>query len=74
MCDKALDNYPYALKSVPGCYMTPKTCDKVLNTYHSTIQFDPDIYKTQKMCDKPVNRCLLSFIYVTKLFLKILLS
>ena len=24
MCDKAVDNYPHALKFVPDCYMTQK--------------------------------------------------
>ena len=83
MCDKAADNYPYALKFVPGCYMTQKMCDKGVNTYHSTIPFNPDYYKTQEMCDKAVNRPVIAFISilidikinkcVTKLFLKIFL-
>ena len=24
MCDKAIDNYPHALRFVPDCYMTQK--------------------------------------------------
>ena len=42
MCHKSIDNYLYALKFVPHCYMTQKMCDEVLNTYSSTIQFVPE--------------------------------
>ena len=81
MCDKAVDNYPHALKFVSECYITQKMCDKAVNTYHSTLQFVPECYKTQEMCDKAVNRCFLAFIYigiklkkcVRELFLKIIL-
>ena len=47
MCDKAVDNYPDALKFVPDSYVTQKMCVKAVNTYHSTIRFVPDCYKTQ---------------------------
>ena len=64
MCDKAVDNYPLALKFVPNCYIIQKMWDKAVNTYHSTIQFVPDCYKTQEMCDKVVNKCFLAFVYI----------
>ena len=41
MCNKAVYNYPHALKFVPECYKTQKTCDKIVKTYHPTIKFDP---------------------------------
>ena len=55
MGNKAVDNYPHALKSVPNCYITQKMCDKAANTHHSTIKFVPECCKTQEMCDKAVN-------------------
>ena len=83
MCDKAVDNYPHALKLVPDFYKTQKMCDKAVNTYRSTIQFVPECYKAQELCDKAVNRYLLFLIlypigikvkkYVTELFRMILL-
>ena len=46
MCNKAVDNYPNALKFVPECYKTQEMCDKVVNTHSSTIQFVPECYNT----------------------------
>ena len=31
MCDKAVDNYPHALKAFSDCYITQKMCDKALS-------------------------------------------
>ena len=39
MCDQAVDNYPYALKFVPDCYMNQKLCEKGVDTHPSTIAF-----------------------------------
>ena len=36
MCKKAVDNYPYALKVVPDCYMTKKMFDKTVGTHFAT--------------------------------------
>ena len=33
MCDKSVDTYPYTIKFVPECFMTPELCDKVVNIY-----------------------------------------
>ena len=55
MCDKAVGNYPHALKFVPDCHITQKLCDKAVNLHHSTIQFVPNCYKTQKICDQAVD-------------------
>ena len=52
MCDKALDNYPHALKFVPDCYMTQKMFDKATNTHPPTIKFVPKCYKTQEIVIK----------------------
>ena len=54
MCDKAVDNYPNALKFVPDCYMTQKMCYRAVNTYHSTIKLFL-ISKSQEMCDKVIS-------------------
>ena len=61
MCDKAVDNYPHALKCVPDCYMIRKMCDKAVNTYPSIIKLVPEYYKTQEMYDKAVHRCIFPF-------------
>ena len=81
--EKAVDNYPHALKFVPDCYKTQTMCGKAANIYHSTIQFLPECYNAQEMSDKAVNRYFLHlYIFliciklkkcVTVLFLKILL-
>ena len=83
MCDKAVDNYPHALKFPPDSYNTLKSCDEAVNTYPSTIQFVPECCKTKDMCDQAVERCFLYFILfligvklkksVRVLFLKILI-
>ena len=62
MCNKAFDNYPYALYILPDCYMIKEMCDKVLNTHSSTIESVPECYKTQTMCDKAFNKCFLAFV------------
>ena len=46
--NKAIDNYPHALRSINDCYKTPKMCDKPDSTYPFKIQFAPDRSKTQK--------------------------
>ena len=48
MCDKAIDNYAYALEFVSDCCKTQKMCNKAANTYPSTMRFVPECYKTQK--------------------------
>ena len=65
MCDKAVDNYPHALKFLPDCFIAQKMCDKAVNTYHSTIQFVPNCYKTQEMCDKAFQNYILAFIQIS---------
>ena len=42
MCDKAVENYPHALKFVPDCYLIQKMFDEAVKTYHHTTQFVPD--------------------------------
>ena len=37
MCNKAVDNYPYAWEFVTECYKTQEICDKAGNTLSSTI-------------------------------------
>ena len=39
MCNRAGDNYAYALEFVPDCYKTQNMCNKVVNTSPSAIQF-----------------------------------
>ena len=56
MCNKAVDNYPHALKFVTDCYKIQKMCYIAVNTYPSTMQFVPECYKTHEMCDKAVNK------------------
>ena len=55
MCDKALDNYPHALKFVPDFYKTKKMFDKVVSSHPCSIQFVPECYNTQEICEKAVN-------------------
>ena len=62
MCNKAVGNYPHALKFVPECYKTQKIfkmCGKAVDTYRSTIKFVPECFMTREMCDKVVNTCFL---------------
>ena len=54
MCDKAVDNYPHALKFVFYCFMTKKTCDRAVDTHPSIITYVLDWCKTQKICDKMI--------------------
>ena len=49
MSNKAIDNYPHALKFVLECYKTQKTCYKAVNTYPSTIKFVTECLLTQEM-------------------------
>ena len=44
MCNKVVDNYAHALKSVPDQY---KMWIKANNTHHSTIKYVPDWYNTE---------------------------
>ena len=47
MCDKAVDNYPLALKFVTDCYMTQKKMrHKAVSTDPFTIILFPGCYKT----------------------------
>ena len=48
MCDKAVDNYSYALKFVSDCYKPQKNCNKAVGTYPSAMQFVPECYKSQE--------------------------
>ena len=45
MFDKAVGNYPHALKFVYNCYQTQEMCDKAVNTYHSAKQFVLEVLK-----------------------------
>ena len=65
MCNKAVDNYLFALEFVPDCYMIQEMCDKIVNIHSSTIEFVPQCYKTQEMCDKAFNKCFLALFYIT---------
>ena len=49
MCDKAVDDYAYALGFVPNCFKTQKMCNKAVNTYLFTMRFFPEYYKSQEM-------------------------
>ena len=55
MCNKGVDNYAYALGSVPDCSKSQKTCNKAVCTYASAIQFVPDRFKTEEKCDKVIS-------------------
>ena len=39
MCNKAVDNYPHALKLIPECYETQKMSDKAVDVHPSTTKF-----------------------------------
>ena len=62
MCNKAVDNYPYASEFVPECYENQKMCDKAVNTHPTTIKYVPECYKTQELCNKAVHICFLYLI------------
>ena len=51
MCNKAVDNYLYALEFVKA----QEICGKAVNTCPSTIQFVLECYTAQEICDKAVN-------------------
>ena len=42
MCNKAVDSYSHALRSITDCYKILKSSGKAVSTYPSTIQFVPD--------------------------------
>ena len=42
MCNKAVDNYAYALEFVPICLRLRKECNKPVDTNPSAIQFITD--------------------------------
>ena len=48
MCNKVVDNYPYALEFVPGCFKTQIMCDKAVDTHPTAIKYVPGCYKTQE--------------------------
>ena len=48
ICNKVVDNYPYALEFVTECYKTQKMCDKVVDTHSPTIKLVPAFNKIQK--------------------------
>ena len=62
MCNKVVDNYAHASRSVPNCFKTQKKC--VIKLYLSTIQFVPDRFKTQEVCDKAVDTFSFVFDFV----------
>ena len=39
ICNKTVDNYPYALKLASNCYIIPKLCHKTVKThpFYNTI-------------------------------------
>ena len=51
MCNKVVDNYPYALEFVPGCFKTQIMCDKAVDTHPTAIKYVPGCYKTQETCN-----------------------
>ena len=57
MCDKNVDNYPFALEFFPERYKIQTICDEAVDTCPSTIQFVPEWYKTQEMFYKADQRC-----------------
>ena len=59
--NKAIDNSPYALESVPECYKTQKMCDTAVDTYPSAITFVPECFVTKERCDESVNKCFFVF-------------
>ena len=44
MCNKAVDNYHYALEFNPDCFKTQKMYNKVVDIYPSATQFVPECY------------------------------
>ena len=42
MCDKNVDNYPFALEFLPERYKIQTICDEAVDTCPSTIQFVPE--------------------------------
>ena len=42
MCDKAVNNYAYALEFVPNRHKTQEVCDKAVDDNPSTIKYVPD--------------------------------
>ena len=83
MRDKAVDNYPHALKYVHSCFKTQDIVTKRLILIRVQYNLKPEYYETQELCDKAVKTCFLhlflSLIYVSlkkcvaKLFLRFLL-
>ena len=51
-CNKAVDNYPQALRFVPNCYIIQKIYEGAVNTHPSIIQFVPECYEAQETCNK----------------------
>ena len=60
MCNKVVDNYAHASRSVPNCFKTQKNGDKVLSFYNAI----PDRFKTQEVCDKAVDTFSFVFDFV----------
>ena len=60
-CDKAVDNYPHAIKFVSEYCKTQKMCDKIADNHPSAMQFLAECYKKQQMCYKTVNTCFFVF-------------
>ena len=59
MCNKAVDNYPDALKFVSECYKIKKIWYKVVDTCPTTIKYVSESYKTHETCYKAVHRVFL---------------
>ena len=57
MCNKAVENYPYASEYVSKCCKTQQMCDKAVYTYPFGIKVVPECYKTKRMCHRAVHRC-----------------
>ena len=51
MCDKAVDDYCFALEFVPGQYKTQEMCEKIISDNSFSLRYVPD----QQMCDEAVD-------------------
>ena len=52
MCDKAVSNYPFMLKSSLDRYKTQEMCDQAVDDFLSALKFVPDWFVAGKMIKK----------------------
>ena len=62
MCNKVVDNYPYALEFVPGCFKTQIMCDKAVDTHPTAINMSLVAIRLKKHVIMAAHRCFLYFI------------